>query len=171
MSCPTEAGETQSILMQELNRANLSALVLNQETEDIYESSTEGGSSICTSSEGTYSSSGKRNLKRAFQQQCTGLSGDLITEITPEGAHAIDAQNKHRVNKLREQGFGVKLDGLIVHHEMDVEETVSQQIEKIMNRIIVRRQRAYLVGLLKDPAKARTAKLIEIYKKNAGLSK
>ncbi len=156
MDPTSDPNDTQIFLLQELAKANLANLVLAKDGEDVYESA-DGQ---------TVSEKASKQPRLSFPHQ---FKNEVILEISDEGARAIAIEQRRRAKQFSKDGTNARKVGLIVQHEVESEESLGQKIEKIMNRIVVRRQRAYLTGVLRDPTKARTAKLIETYQKNAGL--
>ncbi len=159
MNFSNDTADTQTFLLNELSRVNLTDLMLDREGEDVFECS-DGCVSIKKSSKEPRFSPGQQ------------YKSEMVLEISEEGARAIRLEQRRRAKQQQHRhaaGSERRSCGLISFHDVDSEETMSQKIEKIMNRIVVRRQRAYLTGLLRDPSKARTAKLIEVYQKNCGI--
>ena len=152
-----EESDSQVILLNELSKANLTNLVLKQDGEDVFE---------CADGQVTT----ELATAKPREVQTPALHrNEIIMEITEERMQAIAIEQRRRAKQQQHENYDRIAGGkrnASSEHEIACEETLGNKIEKIMNRIVVRRQRAYLTGLLQDPTKARTAKLIEQYKKN-----
>lgn len=152
MKQPEEENDSQAILLGELSRANLTDLVLSPDGEDVFQFA---DGQVTTESATALPS-------RTPPVHCS----EILLEITAEGMQAAAIEQRRRA-KQHYYDKAVRDRDRDRGHIIDCEETLGQKIEKIMNRIVVRRQRAYLIGLLQDPSKARTAQLIEQYQKRA----
>jgi len=129
---------THDILLDKLQRSNLGELVLDAASEDVYEE----GKTLHIEAEG--------NVQRHRTEVLldVGSNGQLSSvehkkRPGPEPSDASDEECEQR------------------------ESVVTVKISEILNRIVVRRQRAYLTGLLLNRSRARTAALVRQYSERA----
>ena len=158
--------DSQAILLSELRKANLNGLVLPQEGEDVFE---------CSHGQSTTTEAPAKTRRGPAML----LAAEPILEITRDQAlkiHNGSSNKQHPPPDLLaatkdgdSSSFGSDSTGRSSrrkYYDIESEETTEEKIEKIMNRIVVRRQRAYLTGLLTERTRARTTSLIHLYEDN-----
>ena len=140
--------DSQTFLLRELAKANLSGLLLPQEGEDVFEIDMN-----CLAAAEPTMEVDKCPIEKTRKEEASMAKRRHHPPLDASIGNSNDIAEE--CGKRR-------------YYDIDCEDTIEEKIEKIMNRIVVRRQRAYLTGLLTERTKARTTSLISKYEAHGG---